>query len=36
VEPYWWEVQNMIWTSEKKDRVVLIARAIGMDIEGNP
>jgi hypothetical protein len=35
VEPYWWEVQNMIWTSGKPDKMVSIARTIGMDIEGD-
>jgi hypothetical protein len=35
VEPYWWEVQNMIWTSGKPDKMVSIARTIGMNIEGD-
>jgi hypothetical protein len=34
VEPYWWEVQNAVWASQRKDAVLSIARAIGMHIEG--
>lgn len=34
VEPYWWEVQNAVWASERQEAVLSIARAIGMHIEG--
>ncbi|GAU07965.1 DUF3536 domain-containing protein [Desulfoplanes formicivorans] len=34
VEPYWWNVQNAIWTGRDRQEILVIAKAVGMVIEG--
>jgi hypothetical protein len=34
VEPYWWEVQNMLWENRSQSGMLAIARAVGMALEG--